>query len=145
MSKKFIIFGRPEVIWNEYRDSNGSLTNASNPRIDIFSPTGIAVVNSASPSLQSTGIYYYNFNLSSTALAGEYQIFWSGSIGCININQDEPRYIYAITIPIGPNIGSDFINQIRRMVGDDDPDDYQITTQDIIQYIKEGAIFIQNI
>jgi len=145
MPRKVIILGRSEPLFTEFRDSNGSLTNVTNPRIDIYNPEGTIVINSAAPSIQSTGVYYYNFSLSTavSVVEGLYQIFWSGTIGGLGIQQDEPRYIQAIRIPVGPNTGAEFVNDVRRIIGDDDPDDFNILTSDIIRYINDGVDFVQ--
>ena len=140
-----VVLGIPERLYNEFRDAYGELTDVVNPRIDIFDPSGDAIVSSASPTQESTGVYYYTLTLSTavTNKQGISQVWWRGSLGGATISADEPRYILVRQMPYFVGVGGDIVDDVRRFVGDDDPSNYKISQVDLHYYISDGVDYIQ--
>lgn len=139
-----VFLGRTKRIFIEFRDANGSLTNVSNPFIDIYTPLGALLVSTAAVN-NSTGVYYYDFSLSTSVstLEGMYQIFWSGDLNGIPINQDAPKYLFATKLGYKVGLGGEIVDDLRRLIGDTDIKNYKIRTQDLHQYLVDGVNYIQ--
>jgi len=145
MNNNDVIFlGRSKRLMIEFRDANGNLSNVSSPRIDIYTPLGAPLVSTAAFNI-STGVYYYDFSLSTadSTLEGYYQLFWSGDLNGIPINQDQPKYLYATKLGYSVELAGEIIDDIRKLIGDDDSKNFKIKTQDIHQYLSSGVDFIQ--
>lgn len=141
-----VLLNRSERIYGEFRDSSGTLTDVDNPRVDIYNPSATIVVDSASPSNEDTGIYFYNLSLTTASASveqGLYQVWWSGSLGGYSIYQDDPRYILVRQQPYQSGLGGELIDDVRRFIGDDDPTDYSISQVDMHYYVEDGVDRIQ--
>lgn len=139
-----ILFGKPERIYTQFRDSSGNLTDPSNPLVSIYDPVG-TFFDSGEPTKESTGIYYYIVSLStaSTTKEGVYQAFWEGTIGSAYTTMDIPQYFYGYRIPWQITQPDNIINSIRRLIGDTNPNNYRVSTEELYCFLKEAVDEVQ--
>jgi hypothetical protein len=142
---KVVYTGQPERRYAEFKDVDGVLTDPTRPRISIFAPSGEVVVDSATPTQESTGIYYYLLSVT-TAYAterGVYQEWWEGFINSAPISLDEPFYFEVQDIPTIPSstaFGRSFVRQIRNAISDNDESNgYMIHPIDLNYFIQDGV------
>jgi hypothetical protein len=142
---KVVYTGQPERLYVEYKDVNGVLTDPTRPRVSVFAPSGAVVVDSATPTQESTGIYYHLLSVT-TAYAterGVYQQWWEGFINSAPISLDEPFYFEVQDIPTIPSStapGRSFVRQIRNAISDNDESSgYMIHPIDLNFYIQDGV------
>lgn len=141
---KTILTGQPERLYIEYRDSTNTLADPTKPKVTIFSPAGNLVVDSADATQESTGVYYYNFLVSTayTSERGIYQAWWEGYINGALITMDEPQYVEVMDRPViqgSTSQGNSFARQIRNAIGDNFEDEYMIQPMDLNYYIQDGV------
>jgi hypothetical protein len=142
-----IFINKPERIWFEFRDNNGTLIDVSNPRIDIENPHGTEIISSADMIHDSTGIYYYSWLLSSTAVSTALGLWKAWPHAWYNseyIHPDIPRYLNVVWRPLGDGYDYDFLQSTRRYVGDTDASDYRFTTREIALLIKDATDIIMS-
>ena len=133
-------FNRPEPIYFQFYDSDGDLVNVSTPRIDIYTPDQTKIINSSALTNESTGTYYYIWSVStslSTAL-GLYQAWASGYSSNVLITMDEPRYLDVRQIPMGTGYDDQFLQSVRRFIGDNDATSYRVPTGDLAGFIEDS-------
>jgi len=136
-----IYLGESEPVYFTFYDNDGDLTNVDNARVDINDPSGTALVTSANMTNVSTGLYYYNFDVSTaiTTAEGLYQAWPHGWSTGIRIFPDGPRYIEIISRPVGTGYNWEFLESVRRHIGDNDASDYRFTTYELAGFIKDAT------
>ena len=73
---KITIYERGDTFshWVTIRDRNKQKTDPSSVSITIYDPCSNTLVNSAAMTKSSTGLYYYDYGINSSATYGEYSI-----------------------------------------------------------------------
>ena len=71
-------FGDTVKVSNEYRDLDGNLTNPTAPTVTITDPNGTVTVAAATPTEESTGIFFYNY--APTEVEGYWQYVFGGTV-----------------------------------------------------------------
>lgn len=71
-------FGDTVKVSNEYRDLDGDLTNPTDPTVTVTAPNGTVTVNAATPTEESTGIFFYNY--APTEVEGYWEYVFGGSV-----------------------------------------------------------------
>lgn len=144
-----ILMGQPERIYREFRDSTTAhaLVNATNPRVTIYDPNGALEVASTAPINESTGVYYYTLKVStaSTKKEGIYQAFWEGLVNGAHVTMDTPQYLLVKRFPWDTGETDDFINAIRREIGDTNPNNYRIPNRDLWYFTLDAINEVQGI
>jgi len=120
-----VIFERGETFshWVTIRDRDKTKVDPNTVKIDIYDPHNVRVVNQQTMTKDSTGVYYYNHNLSSTATYGKYEVKVTGTSGASNKGIIEDEFFImpwkleeAIRIKMGitstNDIGDDDISHI---------------------------------
>lgn len=139
-----ILLGKPEAVFCEFRDDNGSLTNPTNPRISIYNPNGSTVISSQTMLSQSTGIYYYIFTTTAGDIQGYYQAWFSGEVGGLLRTTDKPKPLYVRQLPWNWGRQYEFIRTVRRAIGDIDPSHYRIQDEELIYFIRDAVYEAQS-
>lgn len=138
-----ILITQPEPVWCEFRNTEGELVSATNARITIFDPNGSTVVSSASMTQQSTGVYYYVFETTANYVQGDYQAWFSGQVDGLFTTIDQPKALYVRQMPWDRGLKYEFVQSVRRAVGDYDPSNYRIQDRDLIYFISEAVDELQ--
>lgn len=138
-----ILRNRSERIYTEFRDNNRLLVNPVTPRVVIYNPNGIEFASGA-PTQESTGIYYFVVTATASTLEGIFSAYWRGSIGGAAISMDVPQYFWVQQEPVGLDQPSELIQSIRRFIGDTNPNNYRIATQDIHYFLKDAVNEVQS-
>lgn len=71
-------FGDTVKVSNEYRDLDGVLTNPTDPTVTITDPNGTVTVTAATPTEESTGIFFYLY--APTEVEGYWEYVFGGSV-----------------------------------------------------------------
>ena len=137
MDIQYIIPSKTERLRRGFRDKNDTLVNVTNPKINIKKPDGTTAVANGVPIAESTGIYYYDFYLSTVSPEGIYQAYWEGTYNTEQITMDKPQFLYARNMNYA--YGEEIAGKIRRIIGDLDPNNYRVQQSDLFYYIKDGV------
>ena len=144
-----ILMGQQERLYREFRDSSTAhaLVDATRPKVTIYDPNGALEVASTSPINESTGVYYYNFTVTTAAakVEGVYQAYWEGFINGAHVTMDTPQYILVKRFPWDTGETDDFINAIRREIGDTNPNNYRIPNRDLWYFTLDAINGVQAI
>lgn len=81
--------GASANLTREYRDGTGALADATSPRLDIFDADGIKVIDDATPTHVSTGLYSYAYPVAVYAPTGLWRVAWRGTVGSTYREYDE--------------------------------------------------------
>lgn len=138
-----ILMGSNELIYREYRDGNGTLTDPSSPVVRVYDPAGTRVT-SAAPTKESTGVYFYQVSLDSSYSEGMYQAYWEGEIGGYLVTMDVPQYFWLQKVPWQTSVANEIISSVRRMIGDTNPNNYRILPQDMYYYLADAVNDVQS-
>lgn len=133
-----VLLTQPETIWCEFRDNEGVLTLVNNPKIIIYDPNGTTAVSSSTMTLESTGIYYYIFTATAGAAQGDYQAWFSGELGGMLRTIDGPKSLYVRQMPWDRGLKYEFIQSVRKAIGDFDSSNYRIRDRDLIYFISDA-------
>jgi len=143
-----LLKGRLERIYSEYRDNANALFDPTSPKVEIYKPDG-TVLTSAVPTRESTGVYYYVVSISTAASSqeGMYAAYWQGYISGSLITMDLPQYFWVQAEPQESvqKSGEEFVQAVRRFIGDTNPANYRIATYDIRYFIKDAIAQVQSI
>ncbi len=66
---------------NTYKDLDGVLTDPTSPTITITDPNGTVTVNAATPTQESTGVYFYYY--APTAVEGYWKVEFGGTVSTL--------------------------------------------------------------
>jgi len=137
-----ILLDKAETIYREFRDADNQKTDPVSPIVRVYDPSGVRVV-SAAPTKETTGVYYYTMSLASSYAEGIYQAYWEGTINGQFVTMDVPQYLAVQKVPWQMGLSSELVNSVRRMIGDTNPNNYRISTQDIYFYIADAVDAVQ--
>lgn len=142
-----ILMGQRERLYREFRDGSTahSLVNPTRPRVTVYDPDGAEVVASTAPTQEDVGVFYYQFNVTTAASTkeGVYQAYWEGFINGAHVTMDVPQYFLVSRFPWDTGETGDFVNSIRRLIGDTNPENYRISSMDIWYYIGDSINDVQ--
>lgn len=142
-----ILMGQTERLYREFRDGSTShaLVNPDRPRLTIYDPDSSEVVASTAPTQESVGVYYYTFSIATAAATKEgiYQAYWEGYINSAHVTMDIPQYFLVRRFPWETGEVDDFVNSIRRLIGDTNPENYRVSSMDIWYYIQDAIKDVQ--
>lgn len=133
-----ILLDKEEPVYRQYRDANDQLTDPTTPVVRIYNPSG-SMVASATPVKESVGVYYYNVSLDSSYPEGQYQAYWEGTISGHFVTMDVPQYLWVQKIPWKMGTADEMVQSVRRMIGDTNPNNYRISTQDMYYYLADAV------
>jgi len=134
------IIGKPERHYCEFKDANNQLIDPTGPKAYVYNPRGV-LVSSATPTQESTGVYYFTLTLTTaaTSLEGIYQVWWEGTIGGGFITMDEPHYFYVKTVPWQVETPDEIIQSVRRLIGDTNPSSYRVSNIDMYYFLQDAV------
>lgn len=103
------VYQREETFyhWITFRDRAKALSNPDSVKITITAPCGITVVSSATMTQDSTGVYYYAYNIPADGLYGEYDVKTVATTGTDNSIFKDKLYIFPW----------DIVDQTRKLSG----------------------------
>jgi hypothetical protein len=143
-----IIKGHAERIYTQFKNSSGVLTDPSTPKVQIYNPDGTVFVASTAPTKETTGVYYYTVNTStaSSQQEGLFSAYWWGTIGGSMLTMDIPQYVWIQRPPQTATLkaGEEFVQAVRRFIGDTNPSNYRIADHDLRYFIKDAIAEVQS-
>lgn len=63
-----------------YRNGDGVIADPTSSTVNIWSPEGTKIIDSATPTKSGTGIYYYNYRIPETGPSGIWRAVFSGVV-----------------------------------------------------------------
>lgn len=139
------IIGKSERHYARYRNDDKQLVDPTTPKYYVYNPNSVQI-SSGVPTKESTGVYYFDITLSSgdaNVNEGWYKIWWEGTIESALVTMDDPHYFFLKRYDWQMGIADEIIQSVRRMIGDTDPDNYRINTQDMYYYLADSVNDVQ--
>jgi len=141
-----VLMGKTEALYQEYHDGTNAnaLVDPVYPLVSLYDPVG-TFVSSGQATQESTGVYYYSVNISTPAAnkEGIDPAYWEGSIGSQLVTTDEPQYSNVTRVPWQITEPNAIISSIRRLVGDNNPDRYVISTREMYYFLQDAVDEVQ--
>ena len=144
--RQVILVGKTEPIYTEYKDSEGALVDPTSPFVRVYDPDGM-VLSSGIPTKEAIGLYYFPVAVTTAAASKEgwYQAYWEGNIGGTLRTMDKPQTFYVQRQPWQWGQPDYFVQSIRRLLGDTNPNGYRIPNIDMFYFVEDAVNEVQSV